>query len=141
MASSSRLLNLVFDNGRDCRRQWPRQLMILSARLSTVTNDYPVRIRDISPGGARIEGDDLPMIGTDVMLKRGPADAFGSIVWISGNQAGLEFEEELTHEAIDAFQQAPDLPAVSQPDTRRPGFGRKGGNHKRWSDGTGWIDG
>lgn len=137
---SSRILNLVFDNGQDCRRQWPRQLMILSARLCTVTQDYAIRIRDLSPGGARIEGADLPEIGADVMLKRGNADAFGSIAWVSGNQAGIAFDEELDHDALDAFQQSPELIVAQQPDTRRPGFGRKGGRHSRWSDGTGWID-
>jgi hypothetical protein len=137
---SSNVLKLVFDNGRDCRRQWPRQLMILSARLSTVTSDVLVRIRDLSSGGARIEGEDLPMPGTDVMLKRGVVDAFGTIAWVSGNQAGIEFDEPIGAEALDAFQKAPELTAISQSDTRRPGFGRKGGRHSRWSDGTGWID-
>jgi hypothetical protein len=138
---SSRILNLVFDNGRDCRRQWPRQLMILTARLSTVANDYVVRIRDLSPGGARIEGADLPEVGSDVLLKRGTVDAFGAVVWVSGNQAGIEFEETLGDEALDAFQTAPEMVVNAQPDGRRPGFGRKGGRHPRWSDGTGWIDG
>lgn len=138
---SSRILNLVFDNGKDCRRQWPRQLMILSARLSTVTNDYPVRIRDLSSGGARIEGAELPMVGTDVMLKRGEADVFGTIAWISGNQAGLEFEDALDDDMLDAFTTAPEMVPAAQPDTRRPGFGRKRGNHPRWSNGSGWIDG
>lgn len=138
---SSSVLKLVFDNGRDCRRQWPRQLTILSARLLTVTADVPVRIRDLSPGGARIEGAELPMIGTDVLLRRGDAEAFGALAWISGNQAGIEFEEPLEDEALDAFQKAPELAAISQSDTRRPGFGRKGSAHPRWSNGTGWIDG
>ncbi len=139
--SSSRILNMAFENGVGCRRQWPRQLMILSARLCTVTRDYPVRIRDLSSGGARIEGAELPAIGTDVMLKRGEADVFGEIAWISGNQAGVEFEEELDSAALDAFTSAPELPAPQAGDTRRPGFGRKSGQHPRWSNGTGWIDG
>lgn len=139
--ASSRMLNLVFDNGRDCRRQWPRQLMILSARLSTVTNDYPVRIRDLSSGGARIEGTELPAVGTDVMLKRGEADVFGALAWVSGNQAGIEFDEVLEDEALDAFTKAPEMAAPQAADTRRPGFGRKRSHTARWSDGTGWIDG
>ena len=138
---SSRILNLVFENGRDCRRQWPRQLMILSARLSTVTNDYPVRIRDLSSGGARVEGAELPMVGTDVMLKRGDSDVFGAVAWVSGNQAGIEFEEMLDDATLDAFTSAPDMPVPSAGDTRRPGFGRKSGKHPRWSNGTGWVDG
>ena len=132
---------MAFESGVGCRRQWPRQLMILSARLCTVTRDYQVRIRDLSAGGARIEGPELPMVGTDAMLKRGGADVFGEVAWISGNQAGIAFEEELDDAALDAFTSAPDLPAPNAGDTRRPGFGRKSGQHPRWSNGTGWVDG
>ncbi len=139
--SSSRILNMAFESGMGCRRQWPRQLMILSARLCTVTRDYPVRIRDLSAGGARIEGAELPMVGTDVMLKRGEADMFGAIAWVSGNQAGIEFEEALDGAALDAFTSEPDVPAPNAVDIRRPGFGRRSSHHPRWSNGTGWIDG
>ena len=115
--------------------------MILSARLSTVTHDYSVRIRDLSSGGARVEGEELPMAGTDVMLKRGGADTFGAVVWVSGNQAGIEFEEALDDDALDAFTKAPEMVVNQQVDTRRPGFGRKGSQHPRWSNGSGWVDG
>lgn len=137
----SRILNLVFDNGRETRRQWPRQLMILSARLVTVANDKNIRIRDLSPGGARIEGADLPAIGTDVLLKRGEFEAFGQIAWISGNQAGIEFDEELDGDTLDLIHKVRDEEMPSEPDHRRPGFGRRSGTHPRWSIGTGWIDG
>lgn len=137
----SRILNLVFDNGRDTRRQWPRQLMILSARLVTVANDKNIRIRDLAPGGARIEGADLPAIGTDVLLKRGQFEAFGTIAWISGNQAGLEFDEALDGDTLDLIQKAREETVTPEPSHRRSGFGRKTSTHPRWSTGRGWIDG
>lgn len=116
--------------------------MILPARLISVTSEWAVRIRDIAPGGARVEATNLPEIGTDVLLKRGQEEVFGSIAWISGTHAGLEFEQPLDHEALEAFQNAPDDSRFAPAgDFRRPGFGRKTGRHPRWSDGTGWIDG
>jgi hypothetical protein len=137
---SSRILNLSFADGRECRRQWPRQLIALSARLSTVGRDYAVRIRDLSSGGARIEGAEFPAVGADVMLKRGEAAVFGKVAWVSGNQAGVAFEEALDEAARDAVTSAPDM-AIPMQDGRRPGFGRKPVRQPRWSNGTGWIDG
>ena len=141
MSASNRMLSLVFDNGVDCRRQWPRQLMLLSARLITVTSDRPIRIRDLSPGGARIEGADLPGINTDVVIKRGEFEAFGTIAWLSGGQAGIEFEAPLDDDAFEALQQ-PTQPALeAEPEgARRAGFGRKRDGHARYSDGSGWIE-
>ena len=141
MSASNRMLSLVFDNGVDCRRQWPRQLMLLSARLITTTSDRAIRIRDLSPGGARVEGTDLPGINSDVLIKRGEFEAFGTIAWLSGGQAGVEFETPLDDEAYEALQQPrqPTLEAESE-SSRRPGFGRKTGDHPRYSDGSGWVD-
>ena len=139
MSGSSKILSLVYEKGRDCRRQWPRELMLLSARLLTTTSERNVRIRDLSPGGARIEGIDLPTVGTDVLLKRGGFEAFGTIAWIADNQAGVEFDAELDDEAYAALRQPQGLDRPAEP-VRRPGFGRKSTRHGRWSDGSGWID-
>ena len=139
---SNKILSLVTEHGQDCRRQWPRQLMLMSARLLTTTTDKNISIRDLAPGGARIEGSDIPPVGTDVLLKRGEFEAFGTIAWHSGTHAGIEFEAELDDEAYEALHQ-PQQPAqtvVEAERTRRPGFGRKQRDHARWSNGSGWID-
>lgn len=136
----SKILSLVSDNGRDCRRQWPRQLMLLSARLLTTIGESPVRIRDLSPGGMRIEGNDLPEVGTDVLVKRGRFEAFGTIAWLSGTHAGIELDTALDDDAFAAL----DTESTSKGDRcspqTLPGFGRKRGDHARWSDGVGWVD-
>jgi hypothetical protein len=140
--ASRDMLNLVFDNGRDARRQWARQPMLLSARLITVTSEYHVRIRDLSAGGARIQGEDLPAVGTDVLLKRGSFETFGSVAWLHDGQGGIAFDDPLDDDEVKALQTATiHAPTPTLEDYRRPGFGRKRGNHPRWSDGTGWIDG
>lgn len=117
-------------------RRYARQPMLLAARLILVTGERSVHIRDLSVGGARIAGDDLPPVGTDVMLKRGEFESFGRIAWLSHGQAGLAFDELLDDEAVEAIQQ----PARNT-GPARPGFGRKTTNHARLSNGSGWIDG
>ena len=131
---SSKILDFCeFAHGR---RQWPRQLMLLSARLITVTSESAVRIRDLSRGGARVEGLDLPPVGTDILLKRGAFEAFGTIVWIADTHCGIQFEAELGDEMFDVIerpQSARDSSGV------QPGFGSKISQHGRLSDGSGWI--
>ncbi|MGE0179203.1 MAG: PilZ domain-containing protein [Sphingomonas sp.] len=117
-------------------RQFARQPMLLAARLILVSGERSVSIRDLSLGGARIAGEDLPAIGTDIMLKRGDFESFGTIAWLSNGQAGIAFDELLDDEAVEAIQLPP------QPTRKpQPGFGRKPSGHARFSDGQGWIDG
>lgn len=117
-------------------RRYARQPMLLAARLILVTGERSVHIRDLSVGGARIAGEDLPIIGTDVMLKRGEFESFGRIAWLSHGQAGIAFDELLDDEAVEAIQKPARAPVPA-----KPGFGRKTGNHARLSNGSGWIDG
>jgi hypothetical protein len=139
--ASRTMLNLVFDNGRDGRRQYARQPMLLSARLITITSEHNVRIRDLSAGGARVQGDDIPEVGTDVLLKRGAFETFGKIAWVSDGQAGVEFDDPLDDAEVKALHEAPfHTPTPQAEDYRRPAFGRKTATHPRLSNGTGWVD-
>lgn len=117
-------------------RRFARQPMLLAARLILVSGERSVSIRDLSLGGARVAGEDLPAIGTDVMLKRGEFESFGTIAWLANGQAGIAFDEELDDEAVDAVQQP-----VRPTEPQQTGFGRKPSGHARLSNGQGWIDG
>lgn len=117
-------------------RRFARQPMLLAARLILVTGERAIHIRDLSVGGARIAGEDLPPVDTDVMLKRGEFESFGRIAWLSHGQAGIAFDELLDDEAVETAQ----LPAQPAPPAR-PGFGRKTSGHGRLSTGSGWIEG
>lgn len=117
-------------------RRYARQPMLLAARLILVTGERSVHIRDLSVGGARIAGEDLPVVGTDVMLKRGDFESFGRIAWLSHGQAGIAFDELLDDEAVETIQKPARASAPAQ-----PGFGRKTSNHARLSNGSGWIEG
>lgn len=124
VSGSSNILRM-FDEGPECRRQWPRQLMLLAARLVTIGGDLNVRVRDVSPGGARLEGANLPRIGKDAVLRRGRFEAFGTIVWAGSSQAGIAFDQPLEPEDMMRLAEAPDLPSIEPVVVRRPGFGRR----------------
>jgi len=115
-------------------RRYARQPMLLAARLILVSGERNIHIRDLSVGGCRIAGEDLPPIGTDVMVKRGDFESFGRIAWISHGQAGIAFDELLDDAAVEAIK----LPARAGAPA---GFGRKTTDHGRLSNGSGWING
>ena len=117
-------------------RRFARQPMLLAARLILVSGERSVSIRDLSQGGARISGEDLPPVGTDVMLKRGDFECFGSIAWALDGQAGIAFDDLIDEAMIVAIQE-PARPT----EARQPGFGRRRRSDARLSDGRGWIDG
>ena len=52
-----------------------------------------VRLCNMSPIGALIEGETLPLVGYEVELRRGALCVPGKIVWRSGDQAGVSFSQ------------------------------------------------
>lgn len=122
--ASHAMLALVGDTGRECLRQNPRHLVLLSATLFTTTDQFRVRLRDLSATGVRIEGARLPAPGTDVVLKRGTVELFGTVAWREEGQSGVEFEEPVDEAGLlRAFRGGePQAPAPAPEPYRRPGF-------------------
>lgn len=73
-------------------RQALRTHLFVTATLCSADGSVPARVRNLSPNGAQIEAAQLPAPGTRVVLKRGPLQASGRIVWQSGPKAGIAFE-------------------------------------------------
>lgn len=53
----------------------------------------PVRVRNLSAGGALVEGAKLPAAGVRASLKRGSLNAPGEIAWTRGQHCGIRFDE------------------------------------------------
>lgn len=133
---SSRILDLM-EEGEPRRRSLRRSVM-LNARLSTSSGSYPVRIRDVSATGARIDGAELPAPGLSVLLTRGSFRAYGELRWVEDGIGGVEFEEPLDEDRmIEALNGLRPASATAAAD-RRPGLGRR--EHPRFSNGSGWLD-
>jgi len=134
--ASNFILSMIDDG--DPRRTARRRRVLLTATLSTATNDYQVRLRDISHRGARIEGEGLPPMGSVVVLRRGTFQVYGELVWVNGDSGGVAFDEPLDEaELMERIKGMPAPAAESEP-YRRPGFTRE--RRARWSDGSGWVD-
>lgn len=77
------------------RGEVPRKVrtnMFVMATIFAGSGSAPVRIRDLSPDGALIEGGVLPHPGSRVRLVRGDLVISGQVVWMRGARAGLHFD-------------------------------------------------
>lgn len=70
----------------------PRSNVFLTAALSTGVASRPVRIRNLSANGALLEGQNLPDVGTQSVLRRGSFSASGAIVWQKQKYCGIQFD-------------------------------------------------
>jgi hypothetical protein len=54
------------------------------------------RVRDLSPGGVRIDQATELRVGSTVLVSVGSLEAIGATIkWVSGGNAGLEFAEQI----------------------------------------------
>lgn len=73
-------------------RAEPRTNLFVAAMIATDTMSGPVRLRNISPSGAKVEAAELPEIGARVRLRRGTLSASGVVGWRNGKAMGLRFD-------------------------------------------------
>ena len=76
-------------------RKQSRSNVFLSALLVSGSISIPVRVRNLSARGALLDGGSLPSAGTNVGLLRGELFAQGEIAWLSNDQAGIKFSDEV----------------------------------------------
>lgn len=69
-----------------------RTNMFVMASLSTDRMSGAVRIRNLSPRGALIEGRELPDMDERFRMRRGDISVTGKVVRRQGKQAGLNFD-------------------------------------------------
>ena len=77
------------------RRSEPRAYVVLPASAEALSGRRQVRLLDVSRSGARLEGDDLPEAGKDIILKCGAIDTLGTIVWTASGRCGVRFDEAI----------------------------------------------
>ena len=76
-----------------CNRVEDRTNMFVLATLVAEGVSNRVKIRNMSPSGALIEGPLLPRPGVGIQLCRADTTLSGQVVWSQGKHAGLRFRE------------------------------------------------
>ena len=72
-----------------------RSNVFLTAVLIGGKEPLPVRVRNLSPGGAFLDGDEFPPVGASVRLVRGSLAVAGNVAWQSDGHAGLRFAKDI----------------------------------------------
>ena len=97
-----------------------RSNVLMSASLELSGTSLPVKLRNLSAEGALVEGDKLPIEGTSILFRKGDLSMPGSVAWVKGHQAGINFAQTLNPEQLLRHVPAP-RPRVA-PAFRRPGL-------------------
>jgi hypothetical protein len=92
--SSANIWSAELPGSRDNRSEG-RSNVFLTALLDAGGGSVAVRIRNLSPKGALIDGTALPTVGAKVRLVRGRLSARGQLTWHADGHAGLQFDGEI----------------------------------------------
>jgi len=82
------------DNALDPRADARSNVFVMAA-LYSATSSCPVRIRNMSRGGALVEGGILPDEGREIRLSRGSLSVSGRVAWRDHARAGLRFDSSI----------------------------------------------
>ena len=101
-------------------RKSRRSNVLMSASLELSGTSLAVKLRNLSTEGALVEGEGLPIEGSQVLFRKAELSVTGRVAWVEGKRAGIAFMQDLCPEAVLRHVPAP-RPRV-QPDFRRPGL-------------------
>ena len=90
------------------RRSEPRATVFLSGAAQGLDGHCAVRVLDISRTGARVEGDRLPTVGKNIILRCGDVDTFGTIAWSASGRSGIHFDEPIALRELVALRMLAD---------------------------------
>src|SRR5690606_7676700 len=77
------------------KRSDPRSNIFVAAVLNHDGASTPVRVRNMSRSGALVECAAPPAVQSAVRLCRGSLSVRGSVVWLSGERAGVRFDADV----------------------------------------------
>ena len=101
-------------------RRSRRSNLLMTATLELSGKAMPVKLRNLSAEGARVEGDQLPVEGTELRFRKGNLSADARVVWSEGKQAGIRFGQKL--DPVEVLNHITPPKPRMKPDFRRPGL-------------------
>lgn len=101
-------------------RRSGRSPVLLSAKIDVDGVAVPVILRNLSAEGALIEGQHLPLEGSNTRFTRNELSVSGRIIWVEGRYAGVAFDRRLEREEM--LRQVPQPRQRVEAKFRRPGL-------------------
>ncbi len=81
-------------------RQSRRSNVLLAASIEASGASHPVKLRNLSTEGALIEGDELPVEGSEVVFRRNELSVNSRVAWVHGRHAGVAFRRPIAQEDV-----------------------------------------
>ena len=81
-------------------RRSRRSNVLLAASIEALGTVISVKLRNLSTEGALIEGDGLPVEGSEVLFRRNELCVSSRVAWVHGNQAGVAFRTQIPQEVV-----------------------------------------
>ncbi len=81
-------------------RQSRRSNVLLAASIEVSGATLAVKLRNLSTEGALVEGDDLPVEGSEVVFRRNELSVKSRVAWVHGTHAGVAFRRPIAQEDV-----------------------------------------
>lgn len=101
-------------------RRSRRSNVLMAATVESSASSANVTLRNLSADGALVEGDGIPVAGSEVVFRKKELSASGRIAWVSDRRAGIAFDMKLDPETVLRHVPAPRHRIEQQ--FKRPGF-------------------
>lgn len=111
------------ESSRAQNRRSNRAPVMLTARLELGGEGQQVILRNLSTGGALVEGKWLPAEGSMVLFVRNDLKVQARVAWVEGQYAGIAFDFPLDRSEV--LRQVPRPKERFEPRFRRPGLTSK----------------
>ncbi len=118
-------------------RRSRRSQLLMTATLEISGRALDVKLRNLSSDGARVEGNQLPIEGTDLLFRKGEIAVAGQVIWSKGRQAGISFSQAL--DPVQVLNHVPAPRPAKKLDFRRPGLAARELTESERNLGERWI--
>jgi hypothetical protein len=127
------------ESGTTQNRRARRSHLLMAATLEVSGRAVNVKLRNLSSEGAQVEGDQIPVEGTELLFRKGELAVAGCVIWTKGKQAGIRFVQTLETQAVLNHIAVP-RPRV-ETEFRRPGLASRALTEQERRLGECWIPG
>ena len=99
-------------------RRTRRSHVLMAASIEANGVTVAVKLRNLSPEGALVEGDQLPAVGSLVIFRKKELNLPGRVAWVTAGRAGIAFDVLLDPDSV--MRHVPRNKPLATLDFRRP---------------------
>lgn len=87
-------------DGLSGRRSASRERVVLVASAQAIDSSRSVVIADLSNGGAKLQGRNLPSTGRELLITTGSLAVFAVVAWCKTDECGIRFDPPLNQSQL-----------------------------------------